>query len=437
MSENREENQRDAHREEQELHTQEATESEEKYSFLQETVKDEQVTGKDIWNEVWKTAGKGLIFGLAACLAFCALKPWASMHLGGNEVTIPQDEEEEEEKQEPEADETEETSAVYPDLTVEDYREMNRSLYQVAIEAGKCVVEVGAVQDETVWENTKFNEVNSVSGIIVWDNGTEILVLSPAGILKDAKSLSVTFADNAKYEAVLKKKDWNLGLAVFAVDKSQLSDSTKNQIRMAVLGNSNIVNRGEGVITLGKQFGYAGGVGYGVIGSVRNRVSVADGEYRILTTDIAAAENGSGVLFNLNGEVIGIEDQKITGQSNLVTAYAISDIKESIELLSNGKGVPYLGIHGVEVTESISQEQGIPEGIYVKEVEVDSPAMQAGIQSGDVITSVNKTDIITISGYHKKLMEFNVDDEIRIKCQRQGASGYVEVSFDVTVGSKK
>lgn len=433
MSENREENQRNVHQEEQELHTQETLESQEKYSFLQETVKDEQVTGKDIWNTVWKTAGKGLIFGLAACLAFCVLEPWVSRQMGGSEVTIPQDEEKEEEKQESEEDGAKEASV----LTVEDYREMNRALYQVAAEAEKCVVEVEAVQDETVWENTKFDEVNSVSGIIVWDNGTEILILAPARILKDTKSISVTFTDHVKYEASLKKQDWNLGLAVFAVNKSQISDSTKSQIRTAVLGNSNIVNRGEGVITLGKQFGYAGGVGYGVISSVRNRVAVADGEYRILTTDIAATEKGSGILFNLNGEVIGIEDQTLTNHSDLVTAYAISDIKEAIELLSNGKGVPYLGIHGVEVTENISAEQGIPEGIYVKEVEVDSPAMKAGIQVGDVITSANKTDMKTISGYHKKLMEFHEGDQIRVKCQRQGASGYVELSFEVTVESKK
>lgn len=367
MSVNQEEDQKEAQAEEQKVHTQEASESGEDYSFLQETVKDEQVNGKNIWNNVWNTFGKtacrGLVFGLTACLAFCALKPWASAHLSGNQVTIPQDDEEETADQEPDTEEEAGEVVEYPDLTVEDYCEMNRALYQVALTAGKCVAEVRAVHEEDGWENTKFDAVDSVSGVIVWNDGTDILVVAPSRVLKDASRIRISLCDNTEHEAVLKKQDRNLGLAVFAVSRGLLSDSTMSQIQVASLGNSNIVNRGDAVIALGKNFGYSGGTGYGIISSVKHRVAAADGEYRILTTDIPAADKGSGVLFNLNGEVVGIADQTISEKSPLVTAYAISGIKESIELLSNGRGVPYLGIHGVEVTESIFQEKGIPEGL--------------------------------------------------------------------------
>ena len=211
------------------------------------------------------------------------------------------------------------------------------------------------------------------------------------------------------------------------------------QIVAATLGNSNIVGKGDPVIALGKQFGYAGGTGYGIISSVKNRVAVADGEYRLLTTDIAAAPGGSGALFNTNGEVIGIIDQKITDNEsmNLVTAYAVSDLKQYIEQLSNGKAIPYLGVKGVEVPDSVAETDGIPEGIYVKEVEADSPAMKAGIQSGDVIVELNKNQISTVSGYGKRLMECEVGQQIKVKGKRQGASGYVDVEFTVTVGSKE
>ena len=67
---------------------------EEKYSFLQETVKDEQRSKKGIMGNLCRLAGKGLIFGLAAGLAFYALRPWAMTHLGGEKVTIPLDQEE-------------------------------------------------------------------------------------------------------------------------------------------------------------------------------------------------------------------------------------------------------------------------------------------------------------------------------------------------------
>jgi len=412
---------------------------EERYLFLQETVKDEQVTKKSVLNSLMKTAGRGAVFGLAACIVFSALRPWAESTFGGSsqKVTIPADEEEEEAPKEEQEEEMPEEEAIDPVLTVEDYQEMHDALYQIAAQASQSVVEVSAVKDESVWEGAHYDAVNSVSGIVVWESGLELLVLAPSRIMQDAKSLTVTFADNAKYPAALKKQDRNMGLAVFSVDKRQLSDTTKKQISTAVLGNSNIVNRGDPVICLGKAFGYAGGTGYGIISSVRNRVTITDGDYRILCTDIAMADDGSGVLFNLKGEVIGLADQDISDGSGkrLVTAYSISGIKEVIEKLSNGQAIPYLGINGVEVTESISQDQSVPKGIYVKDVEADSPAMKAGIQSGDVITQIGKTKVFTIAGYRSELMDAEVGTELRLKGQRQGASGYVDVSFTVTVGS--
>lgn len=428
MSEEREENQK------------QGTEGEEEYSFLQETVKDEQATWRKGWGALWKTAVKGMIFGLAACAAFYIMKPWLDTPLQkeNEKVTIPEDEEEDE--TEP-IEETEEPTEelVYPALTLDNYRELTRAVYQVAAESNKCVAEVSAVRAEENWENASFDTANSVSGTIVWENAVEVLVLAPARIARDAQSLSVTFLDGIKYPATLKKQDLNLGLAVFSIEAGKLSDTTRNQIQPAVFGNSNIMGKGDPVIVLGKQFGYAGGVGYGIVSSTRNRISVADGEYRILSTDIAAAEGGSGVLFNLSGEVIGIVDQKMSSQGsmNLVTAYAISDIKSYIEALSNGKAIPYLGINGVDVTEAVSEEQGIPKGVYVREIEVDSPAMQAGIQNGDVITEMNKSKVTTISGMNKTLMECQAGEQISIRGKRQGASGYVDMDFDITVGSKE
>lgn len=98
-------------------------------------------------------------------------------------------------------------------------------------------------------------------------NGADLLIAAPARIVKDAEALKATFSDNTTYNATLKKQDRNLGLAIIAVKRSDLSDSTRNQIQTAMLGNSNAVNRGDGVIVLGEQFGYAGGVGYGIISS--------------------------------------------------------------------------------------------------------------------------------------------------------------------------
>lgn len=410
---------------------------EEKYSFLQETVKDEQRSKKGIMGNLCRLAGRGLIFGLAAGLAFYALRPWAMTHLGGEKVTIPLDQEETpvENETDTKDQEAQEEEIQYPDLTVEDYQEMNHALYQVALSAGKSVVEIYAVHRDEGWENAG---EQAVSGVIFWDNGADLLIAAPARIVKDAEALKATFSDNTTYNATLKKQDRNLGLAIIAIKRSDLSDSTRNQIQTAMLGNSNAVNRGDGVIVLGEQFGYAGGVGYGIHQFHQKLPDSGGRAVPAACTDIAGSEKGSGILFNTAGEVIGICDQsELQRDGNLVSAYAISDIKEEIELLANGQGVPYIGVHGVVVTEKLAGEQGIPKGIYVREVEADSPAMQAGIQNGDVITEINKTDITGITGLHKQIAEAGTGTQIRIKGQRRGADGYVDVTFDVTVGSKE
>ena len=72
----------------------------------------------------------------------------------------------------------------------------------------------------------------------------------------------------------------------------------------------------------------------------------------------------------------------------MVTGLAISQIKELIETLSNNQSIVYMGVTGETITPQISEKKGIPKGVFVESVEVDSPAMQAGIQNADVITEV-------------------------------------------------
>ena len=407
---------------------------EESYSFLRETLKDEQVKPKKVVGSFCRIAGKGLVFGLAACLAFCAIRPWAEAIFarGTDVVTIPEDEELNQDELQNQEEDPAKTA-------LDNYREMASALTDVAKEASKSVVEVKAVSHEVSLENLGQDPV-SVSGVIAWKNSGEVLVVAPARILDDSEAdIEIKFNDGRTYEARLKKQDKNSQLAVFSVVTPMMSESTRNHIKAATFGNSNVLTKGDSVIALGNQFGYSGGSGYGIISTVNNYITVADRTYRVVTTDIAAAENGSGILFNAEGEVIGLGDQQVVGGSskNLVAGYAISGIKDVIELLSNGEGVPYIGINGIEVTEELSNAQGIPRGIYVKGIESNSPAMQAGIQNGDIVVSVGEKSIKTLYALGNALSEYKVGDHVEIVVQRQGAEEYVEVPFDVTIGSKE
>lgn len=411
---------------------------EEEYSFLQEIIKDEAGDQAKWKHDVLRRIQLGLIFGLVACFTFFACKPWVEKRFEGDptEVTIPQDEQQEENQTQQEEEQVQEQKTV---LTTETYQEMLNNLKQVSGEVRKSVVEIqGAVTEEEFSKDQEDKE-KSISGMIVADNGQELLILAGELPVKEAKIIRVTFSGDSQCDAILKSRDAGLGLCVYAVQRKNIADDVWAQIETATLGGSKVVSEGDTVIAVGKLYGCDTIAGYGVIESGENYLDKADGQYQTIYTDVAGDISGSGVLVNIRGEVIGIINTSLRtdDQTNKISGYGISDIKDVIELLSNGKNVPYLGVSGVEVSSEM-QGQGIPQGVYVKEVDAGSPAMAAGIQSGDIITNIADTDIINLLGYHNTLMKQNVGDKILVRGKRQGTGGeYVDIDFGVTVGYKQ
>lgn len=411
---------------------------EEEYSFLQEIIKDEAGDQAKWKHDVLRRIQLGLIFGLVACFTFFACKPWVEKRFAEDptEVTIPQDEQQEEDQTQQEEEQVQEQKTV---LTTETYQEMLNNLKQVSGEVRKSVVEIqGAVTEEEFSKDQEDKE-KSISGMIVADNGQELLILAGELPVKDAKIIRVTFSGDNQCDAILKSRDAGLGLCVYAVQRKNIADDVWAQIETATLGGSKVVSEGDTVIAVGKLYGCDTIAGYGVIESGENYLDKADGQYQTIYTDVAGDISGSGVLVNIRGEVIGIINTSVRtdDQTNKISGYGISDIKDVIELLSNGKNVPYLGVSGVEVSSEM-QGQGIPQGVYVNEVDAGSPAMAAGIQSGDIITNIADTDIINLLGYHNTLMKQNVGDKILVRGKRQGTGGeYVDIDFGVTVGYKQ
>lgn len=408
---------------------------EEQFSFLQETIKPKPVTRRKILTQLARVGIYGLIFGAFACLGFFALKPWAQTKFQGSPktVTIPDDEE-------PETQPAEDAQAEVvqpPDLDAESYKEIMKSVYEISKEANKSVVFIQPVRADAALSSDGSGTENSAAGIIVADNGQELLMLCENTICAESEKWTVTFADNSEYGVSLKKQDKNSGLAVFAVPRVKLTSTTWENIEVAVLGNSNLTTKGDLVMSLGNTFGYADGIGYGIVSSNEYQETLADGQRRVLATDIAAASNGTGILFNLSGEVIGMIKPGIWNEmeSNTAKAIAISDLKATIELLVNGESVPYIGIYGTTINDAIAKEQEMPTGIYVTQVNPDSPAMAAGIQNGDVLQELAGEKLSNILSYEKAVLECKVGQPVKIKGKRRGAGGYVDIDFTVTVGS--
>ena len=396
------------------------------YSFLQEVIKDEVGgTGKRK-KRILRKIGVGIFIGLVACFTFSVFKPWVESRISGNpdEVTIPRD--------------TKQTAENEADRSGKDgngqkkdnYSKSVKSLSDVAKKGKRSVVSLLVLTGATIGNKEFVSESQSVSGVLIADNGQELLILGPTMEVGETQQIQATFCDGKKYQVTEKKSDANLELTIYAVKESQLEEKTEKSIRLAALGSSYEVKKGDTTVLLGMLFGQGDAVGYGVLRSSTEKAERADGTYHILGAELAGFTGGSGIMFNRQEEVIGIicdaagEDAK-------------SDIKDVMQFLANGESVPYIGIHATDVSENIAEDRRIPRGIYVDKVEADSPAMRAGIQSGDVLTAIGGTDIENFEQYHELLMEEKEGTHLLIKGYRRGAKDqYVAVHFNATVGNK-
>lgn len=417
-------------------------EQQEEYSFIQEKIKEEEFNPRKLMTKVCGLLLFGLVFGCAACVAFFALKPWAeeAFQKEPNKVELgSEDDEEQADSPNDEEQEQQEVIEVQKELTIDDYQVLYNALGEVTSAARKSVVTISGIAESDDWASGQQTLQGNTAGVIVADNGRELLILGKYSSVKNTQLFQVEFIDGTKHQATLKQKDVNLDMAVFSVAKDGISDATWDGLSIAQLGNSARLKQGMPLIAVGQPFGYKDGIGYGVVSSVKESVTLADGAYEVFVTDMVLDSDGSGILVDISGNVMGIIDgnlAKSQGASTMM-AYAISAIKNEIEMMSNGKHVPYAGIVGVMVTEEVSELRGIPKGLYVKEVEKDSPAMKAGIQSGDVITSVADTDITSLNIYHNALYKLEAGQTVKFKGQRFGTEEYVDVNFTVTIGIKE
>lgn len=418
-----------------------------KNDFIREQIKDKPFNKRRAVFQVGLSALCGLVFAMTACVVAILFFP--QLRDGRGQIT----ETEHTDTQQENVKETESTTevsqqAVSEDtflkelekddqqLSLKEYQKVQDELYRIGNEADKAIVSVTSVVSDTDWFHNLYEREDQGSGVIIADQREELLILTERRIISDASRISVTFIDNSSAEAVLKKYDGNTGLAILSVEKEGLSQTTRNRISVAAMGNSHSVRNGEIVIALGSPLGINRTMLFGSITSTENEISTKDTNYRIFTTNILAGKNGSGILVNTNGQMIGIVAQEYSaaGAGNSLTVIAISDVKPMLDLLSDGKDMPYLGMYVSTVTGQIAQENEIPEGIYVREVEVDSPAMLAGIQSGDIITSVNGVEVSSVESMRIQLLSMLPGETYKISAKRQGSSGYSSIKFQVEAG---
>jgi serine protease Do len=231
------------------------------------------------------------------------------------------------------------------------------------------------------------------------------------------------------------KSDPAIGLTILSVARESLPDALAASAVPAELGNSFSLLLGDAVIAVGSPIGTAGSFAAGHITSLSSPVSLVDGAISLITTDITGASTGSGILLDTDGEVVGfISQQYAPGGTEIVTAIPISLVKTTIELLSNGSPIPYLGIEGQDISRAVAEKTGLPVGVYVTNVLPDSPAFAAGVQPGDIISFIDEKNVLSLRVLHERLMILSPNQETSLTVLRNGADGYVEIPLTVRIG---
>lgn len=267
----------------------------------------------------------------------------------------------------------------------------------------------------TKLENTLFNQAETQgvgSGVIVSEKGYILTNNHVADM--NSSSIKVMTHDGKEHNAKPIWADASLDLSIIKIEAEGLSS-----IKM---GNSKSLTVGEPAIAIGNPLGltFQRSVTSGIVSAVNRTLEIERGVFMedLIQTDASINPgNSGGALCNIKGEVIGINTAKVSTAEGIGFAVPINIIKpviESVEATGNFI-TPYIGVSGFDREISGYYGYDIKSGIYVVKVDEGSPAGEAGIVSGDVITTVDNEEINTVMEFKEKLFLKKNGDTMKIK----------------------
>lgn len=326
----------------------------------------------------------------------------------------------------------------------------------------KCMPSVVAITNKgeteirSMWGNFTQETNSSGSGVIIGQTNTELLILTNYHVIEGSEQLSVVFSWEENQETVDQKniitaqvKDYDSArdIAVIAIDMNSLEQVTVDHITVASIGDSNELKLGQQVVAIGNALGYGQSVTTGIVSAMNRTVeggSDIGSANKYIQTDAAINPgNSGGALFNMNGELIGINSAKIATSTVEGMGYAIpiSTIMENVEIMMNSetktlveeadRGV--LGISCIDVTKDISNAYDMPVGVYISDTTADAGAAQAGLKKGDIITAIDKKPVSDTTSLKRYLAYYRAGETVTITISRQSLDGYTSMDVPVTL----
>lgn len=285
------------------------------------------------------------------------------------------------------------------------------------------------------------------SGIIIGENDDELLICTNNHVVEGATEITVGFVDDEVCTAVVKGTDASNDLAVVAVEIADIPSDTLDQIKIAEIGNSDDLLVGEQVVAIGNALGYGQSVTTGIVSALNRTIDLDGYNAELIQTDAAINPgNSGGALLDMNGHVVGINSAKASasGVEGMGYAIPISYAGPILEDLMNKKtrtetvaeeDTAFIGITGQGVTDEMSELYGIPKGIYLTEVQEDSPAEDAGLTKGVVITKFDGSSVSSMEDLRGMLAYYAAGEEVPVTISSPSDGEYVEEKLTLTLGA--
>lgn len=394
----------------------------------------------------------GLCFGACAALGFYAVQ-LGTGQLGTSQLT------QNEEPAEKEKERDQETISVQSQPRPYENVGTTRHITYVQTDLSEMVEDVMPAMVSIVnnytskgrdfWGQTYIKPgVSSGSGIIVGETDSELLIATNNHVVADATSLEITFIDGSTAGAVIKGTNTDMDLAVVAVSLSELTEDTRNAITVARLGDSDNLKLGEPVIAIGNALGYGQSVTDGIVSALNREIEVEDGSTGTFIQTNAAINpgNSGGALLNLNGDVIGINSNKIGGSAIEGMGYAIPISAASpilAELMERETRIKvdademgYMGVEMQAISKDIAKVYGWPQGVSIVDVTEGSAAEAAGILKGDIIVKFDGQRIYLATDLQDILQYYRAGETVEITVMRLIDGEYESIDLEVTLGRK-
>lgn len=304
-------------------------------------------------------------------------------------------------------------------LITVDTTQVETAITKAVETVGPAVVTVVSdLPDQTGFFGTISGGQSSGSGIILSEQG---YIVTNNHVVEGGEAYHVIFQTGDQMSATLVGRDKFSDLAVLKVEGAMPETAT--------LGNSDALRPGETAIAIGSPLGdFKNSVTVGVISATGRNLDTGDG-YQLeglLQTDAAINEgNSGGPLVNLAGEVIGINTLIIRGSSTSTTVEGLgfsipsNNVKViTAQIIANGHvSRPYIGIRYQPINPTIASRYNLPVewGVYISDIIADSPAAEAGLGTGDIITQIGGISIDGDHPYLNTLYSFSSGQELEIQ----------------------